>query len=128
MPFLASPSCQGTSSPSVRAQQQITNSIQMNLVPLKKIIRSSLIVPNASLRDQGWGLGPSYFFFSSEFNNTDDLGRSQFVQLTGLLMNVQHNVSRRVSESGVSLFPFKEAQDLEILAYKNLSIGRHLCY
>ena len=74
------------------------------------------------------GLGPLLFFFSSEFNNTDDLGRSQFVQLTGLLMNVQHNVSRRVSESGVSLFPFKEAQDLEILAYKNLSIGRHLCY
>ena len=74
------------------------------------------------------GLGPLlFFFFSSKFNNTDDLGRSQFVQLTGL-MNLQHNVSRRVSESGVSFSPFKEAQDLEILAYKNLSIGRHLHY
>ena len=107
-----------------------TNSIQMNLILLKKmmhIIRSFLIAPNVSLRTQGWGLGPS-FFFPSKFNNTNDLGRSQFVQLTGLLMNLQHNVSRRVSESGVSLSPFKEVQDLEILAYQKLSIGRHLHY
>ena len=74
------------------------------------------------------GLGSLFFFFPSKFNNTNDLGRSQFVQLTGLLMNLQHNVSRRVSESGVSLSPFKEVQDLEILAYQNLSIGRHLHY
>lgn len=43
-------------------------------------------------------------------------------------MNPQNNLSWGVSEAGEHCASFKEIQNLEISAYKNLSTRRHLHY